>query len=103
MRTVLPRLAVCACVSALPVVAWFTAPIRDTVVAVILLAALVAHAVGRRSMAICPNVLTAAVLTALGVALVQCLPLPRTLLGLLSPGAVEVYAVTRPDAGFLPA
>ncbi len=98
MKTMLPRLAVCACVVILPSAAGFTAPIRDTITAALLLAVMVAYAVQRRSLRFCPNPVTAAVLVALAVASIQCLPLPASLVSLLSPGARDIYAVTRPDA-----
>ena len=103
MKTMLPRLAVCACVVILPSAAGFTAPIRDTVTAVLLVAVMIAFAVQRRSVRFCPNPATAAVLVALAIACLQCVPLPSALLALVSRGAAEIYAVTRPEAHSLPA
>ncbi|MEZ0314461.1 MAG: O-antigen ligase family protein [Myxococcota bacterium] len=49
-----------------------------------------------------PNLVAIVILGALGVTLLQCVPLPKALLEMLSPGAAEVYAVTIPDGAFLP-
>ena len=96
------QLVVCACVAVLPVAIGLSAPWRDALTAGVLLAVLTALSVRARTVRFCPNPMAFVCLIALAVAALQCLPMPKALLAILSPGAADIYAVTLPERQWLP-